>query len=72
MSCVFIRNVGRGKINCVSIAHIILGAFMAVCGAIQSMLQLKYLLLDSLYGGVWVGLLVSILYLLPTTRFLLP
>lgn len=27
MSCVFIRNVGRGKINCVSIAHIILGGF---------------------------------------------
>ena len=54
-----------------SIVHIIWGAFMAVCGAIQSMLQLKYLLLDSLYGGVWVGLWVSILYLLPTTRFLL-
>ena len=54
-----------------SIAYIILGAFMAVCGAIQSMLQLKYLLLDSLYGGVWVGLWVSIVYLLATARFLL-
>ena len=54
-----------------SIAYIILGAFMTVCGAIQSMLQLKYLLLDSLYGGVWVGLWVSIIYLLATARFLL-
>ena len=54
-----------------SIAYIILGAFMTVCGAIQSMLQLKYLLLDSLYGGVWVGLWVSIVYLLATARFLL-
>ena len=71
MSCVFIRNVGRGKINCVSIAYIILGAFMAVCGALQSMLQLKYLLLDSLYGGTWVGLWVSIVYVLATARFLL-
>lgn len=71
MSCVFIGNVGRGKINCVSVAYIILGAFMAVCGALQSILQLKYLLLDSLYGGIWVGLWVSILYLLATARFLL-
>lgn len=63
-------HVGRGKINCVSLAHIILGAFMAVCGAIQIMLQLRYLWLDSIYAGIWVGLWVSIysvLYLAAAT-----
>lgn len=63
-------HVGRGKINCVSVAHIILGAFMAVCGAPQTMLQLRYLWLDSIYAGIWIGLWVSIysvLYLAAAT-----
>lgn len=33
-----------------------LGAFMMVCGAVQVILQMKYLWLDSLYAGIWVGI----------------
>ena len=51
--------VGRGKIAAVSSAHIILGILMAVCGGLQIKLQLKFLWLDSLYAGIWVGIWVS-------------
>ena len=51
--------VGRGKIICVSVAYIILGASMAFCGAFQIILHLRYLWLDSVYAGVWVGMWVS-------------
>lgn len=53
-------HVEKRQITCVSIAHIIGGTLMTVCGALQGILQLKYLLLDSLYGGIWVGIWVSI------------
>lgn len=55
----FIMKVGRGKIAAVSSAHIILGILMAVCGGLQIKLQLKFLWLDSLYAGIWVGIWVS-------------
>ncbi|CAH3154997.1 unnamed protein product [Porites lobata] len=47
---------GRGLIICVSVAYIILGASMAFCGAFQIILHLRYLWLDSVYAGVWVGM----------------
>ena len=50
--------VGTGKAICVSLAHIMLGAFMFVCGAVQVILQMKYLWLDSFYAGIWVGIWV--------------
>ena len=50
--------VGTGKVICVSLAHIMLGAFMFVCGAVQVILQMKYLWLDSFYAGIWVGIWV--------------
>ena len=50
---------GRGKVICVSVAYIILGASMAFCGAFQIILHLRYLWLDSVYAGVWVGMWVS-------------
>ena len=55
----FIMKVGRGKIAAVSSAHIILGILMAVCGGLQIKLQLKFLWLDSLHAGIWVGIWVS-------------
>lgn len=48
--------VGTGKAICVSLAHIMLGAFMFVCGAVQVILQMKYPWLDSFHAGIWVGI----------------
>ena len=54
-----IMNIGRGKVAGVSVAHILLGIIMAICGGLQVKLQLKYLWLDSLHAGIWVGIWVS-------------
>ncbi|CAH3186541.1 unnamed protein product [Porites evermanni] len=48
--------VVSSKIFCLSLAHIMLGAFMMLCGAVQVILQMKYLWLDSFYAGIWVGI----------------
>ena len=55
----FIMNIGRGKVTCVSIAHMFFGAIMLICGILQIEHPLKYLWLDSLYAGIWAGMWVS-------------
>ena len=51
--------ISSGKVICVSLAQIIFGTLMTVCGVLQVILQLKFLWLDSFYTGIWVGIWVS-------------
>lgn len=56
---VSVMPISSGKVICVSLAHIIFGTLMTVCGVLQVILQLKFLWLDSFYTGIWVGIWVS-------------
>lgn len=52
-------SISSRKVICVSLAHIIFGTLMTVCGVLQVILQLKFLWLDSFYTGIWVGIWMS-------------
>ena len=56
---VSVMPISSRKVICVSLAHIIFGTLMTVCGVLQVILQLKFLWLDSFYTGIWVGIWVS-------------